>query len=545
MKNSEYSQFYENLQQELKFSTNNCKFESKNLQISNDIYSLYRTYEIHLKDKKMLSSPQKFIKQLFFLFKSYAYSDFNDIKNQNFISKEVSRFFNYHKLDIDKLEILLTEMQDCNIPDIEENDLLLIKVVISYFFFSNDFDIRGIDPNDAIASTELTYKLACIYNESNFNQTTAIELFEYLKASKYYKSYNYYGELLFTKYNEKEKALSLFKEGSTNKADKCYQNYYYASMYFLNFDDILDNGKKIEDKYNKLCSMIELLLNCYSVGNIENCLDIILFFKLGCKHWLIKDRLQRKYGNYLNEIYQFLFDFLEKDKMSSEIYSQTTYYTCKIALGLLYYYDFIQKIKVNIQKASNLLFEIYSKSGNIFYQMQVSSIIYKIPIELQRQNYFEENIFNFHLIYLSRTSIDKLDASFYYSLAKLFDKGIGTPRNKCKAYIFYRKASLYNSNELTTYFWNQYRKYKSKNKLKLREFQQIEAQLKSMSHKSLENIDIEIECTICLSKVKQIVIQPCLHQLCNECFNRIENSAKCPICRGNINSSLQIYKNKI
>ena len=66
-----------------------------------------------------------------------------------------------------------------------------------------------------------------------------------------------------------------------------------------------------------------------------------------------------------------------------------------------------------------------------------------------------------------------------------------------------------------------------------------------MSHKSLENIDIEIECTICLSKVKQIVIKPCLHQLCNECFNRIEKSAKCPICRGKINSSLQIYKNKI
>lgn len=42
-----------------------------------------------------------------------------------------------------------------------------------------------------------------------------------------------------------------------------------------------------------------------------------------------------------------------------------------------------------------------------------------------------------------------------------------------------------------------------------------------MSYKGIENIDIEIECIICLNKVKKVVIYPYLHKFLFECLKKL------------------------
>ena len=131
--------------------------------------------------------------------------------------------------------------------------------------------------------------------------------------------------------------------------------------------------------------------------------------------------------------------------------------------------------------------------------------------------------------------MNNLDASFFYSLGQLNEKGIGTHMNNTTAYIYYLKASQYESNKLETYFMNNYRKYKSLQKLKLKKFIEIEDKLNRMnfSKKIKENED-ELDCVICFDNIKQIVMAPCLHKLCNECYEHIKEKEKCPICRGKI-----------
>ena len=69
-----------------------------------------------------------------------------------------------------------------------------------------------------------------------------------------------------------------------------------------------------------------------------------------------------------------------------------------------------------------------------------------------------------------------------------------------------------------------------------------------MSYKDIENIDIEIECIICLNKVKKVVIYLCLHKFLFECLNKIiqntNNYTKCPKCRSIINTYAPIFSNE-
>ena len=539
LKRFNHSNFYVGVEMELSNQLNLERilfFYSTNVELTNDIYSMYRIYELLTKKNKIKFCPNTFFHKLFFLFKSFAFSDFAEL-NQNFIFKEILRFFKTHDYDIKKFDILLSIMQEIDSVYIKKYDLYIIKVVLSYFFFYNDYDIQQIKVDNALECKELTYKVACIYNERKFEPNTVKNLFEQLRIAKYYKCYNYYGELLFTKYNEKEKALSLFREGSKNGENKCYYKFYCASLYFFNFDDILDNKNKLQTRYNKLCFMIDLLINCYSVGNFHNCIDLCLFFKLGCKYCHIKERLQRKYGKYISEIYEFCseknYDISNKKK---------------IFIGLLNYYDIIPNVTPDTLKANRIFSEIFYETNEPIFQIYVSYFIYKILKYSNTKLDIEKIIFRAHLNYMIQTPIDELDASFYYSLARLYEKGIGTPKNNCKSYIFYKKAAQYSSNSLATYSLNQYRKYKSIKKLKLKKYQQIETQLNSMSYKTIENIDIEIECTICLNKIKQVVIRPCLHKFCFECLNKIiqnsNNYTKCPICRSIINSYTSIFSNQ-
>ena len=541
LKKSEFYPFYQGLQHELglnKFPQNYQKafaIYQYQAQNSNDVYSLYHIYEMFLKQ----NDPANFPLKCFCLLKSFAFIDYSDIKNRSYIYEEVKRLFDYKQFTQKKFNLLLHKLDNIESPIFKSRDLLIIKDVISYVFFHNtNFD--DLQNESMCNNDEAMYKLACFLENEGKEEAIVKKLFEKLVNNKFYKSYSYYGDLLFEKYNEKEKAFRVFREGSVNGATKCFQKFYYSSLHLMKFEDIIGKNIKFEVKYKKLCFLIDLLMNCYSIGNITNCLDIIFLIKLGYKYCEFRERLRAKYAKYINEILKFIIDNKDKETIIPSTFDSNTYTYLLFTLGVAYYFDFLSEIKQNFEKAFNIFNEMYMHVEDISIQIMISSFLYKIMkkqelINREKYNHLEKEIYDLHINHLNNTSMNNLDASFFYSLGQLNEKGIGTHINNTTAYIYYLKASQYESNKLETYFMNNYRKYKSLQKLKLKKFIEIEDKLNKMNFsKEIKENEDELDCVICFDNIKQIVMAPCLHKLCNECYEHIKEKEKCPICRGKI-----------
>lgn len=550
VKISKFYHFYQGLHYELglnQFPRNYQKafaIYQYQAQNSNDVYSLYHIYELLLQQK----DPANFPLTWYCLFKSFAFMDYSDIKNRSFIYEEVERLFNYKEFTKAQFNLLLHKFKTIESPIFKQKDLLIINDVISYFFFNTNTNFTNLQNESFCNNDEATYKLACLLESEGKEEEIVKKLFEKLRNNKFYKSYSYYGDLLFEKYNEKEKAFRIFREGSVNGATKCYQKFYYSSLHLIKFEEIIGKKTKIEEKYRKLCFLIDILMNCYSIGHIRNCLDIIFLIKLGCKYCEFKDRLRAKYDKYINEILKFIIDNKDNETIISSTFGNNTYVYLLFTLGIAYYFNLSSTIKQNLEKAFNIFNEIYLRVEDMSFKVMISSFLYKIMkkeklnSKERSNNNLEKYIYDLHINYLNNTSMNNLDASFFYSLAQLNEKGIGTSVNNISAYIYYLKASQYTNNKLETYFMNNYRKYKSLQKMKLKKFIEIEEKLNKMKFSEIKKNEDEIDCIICFDNVKQIVMAPCLHKLCNKCYEHIKEKEKCPICRGKIICSYTIKK---
>lgn len=122
--------------------------------------------------------------------------------------------------------------------------------------------------------------------------------------------------------------------------------------------------------------------------------------------------------------------------------------------------------------------------------------------------------------------------STFYLLGRMHEKGYGINKDDELAFSYYYitnqkkgKLNFFAPNFLS------YRKYKAKKKIESPYFKKIEEGFKSKVVTKFIDDDDKI-CCICYVNMKNIAFIPCMHKICSDCYAKIPDNEKCPICRG-------------
>ena len=508
-----------------------------------DPLSIYRMYRIHLEDFYKFYIKRNKIYQWFFLFFSFAMSKYsskttvsNLISDIN-ITNEINLYKEIYDPELIRFETVMlfieTNYQKISIKGeklifaIERDTITLIKSLILYFFMNSQQQETLLYLSLA-GNMEATYKLACIYMKENKPSSQIQELFTICEQRKYYRSYKDYGFFLFHTMNDKKKAYNIFKEGAIHGNPSCFENYYYLELYFFNFEKFLSQSTPQNEKKVMLSTIINLIINCYSIKILYVFFDFIYILKLAHKHAKLQKEIQQYYGVYINEIVEYI-----ETNINSESFSYYDYY---IPLSIYYSYPFDPQKVPNSLKAYNCLYNNYVTLKNNLNKRYAFTFLYKYQKKMKQSNELsktEKDLFSVTMECLNQQKNSELSVSLLYSVGKLYDKGIGTKENKVAAYIFYKKASEYETKTISNYPHFNYKKYKSKIKLQ-------EDFFKGFSL-AVNNFDLlggnkceKRECPICYIKSDLKMIIPCLHQICGNCFWKLNEKGICPICRGYI-----------
>ena len=506
-----------------------------------DPLSIYRMYRIHLEDFYKFYIKRNKIYQWFFLFFSFAMSKYSSEKIVSNIISDINITFemNLYKEIYDPYLIrfeavmLLAETNyqklstkgEKLIVGIERNTITLIKSLILYFFL-NSQQQETILYLSLTGNIEATYKLACIYMKEKKPSKDIQELFTICENRKYYRSYKDYGLFLFHTMNDKKKAYHIFKEGAMHGNHSCFENYYYLELYFFNYERFLSESTPRNEKKVMLSTIVNLIINCYSIKTLHVFFDFIYILKLGHKHAKLHKEIQQHYGVYINEIVEYI-----ETNINSLSLFYDDYYT---PLSIYYSYPFEPQKVPNLSKAYNCLYNYYVTSNNLNKRYALT-FLYKFQKKMKQSanelSKTEKDLYSITMKCLNQQKNSVLSATFLYLVGKLFEKGIGTKENKVAAYIFYKKASESEIKTISYYPEFNYKKYKSKIKLQEDFFKGFDLAVNTFH---LFDDCKERECPVCYNKSELKMIIPCLHQFCNNCIMKFKEKGICPICRGAI-----------
>ena len=195
---------------------------------------------------------------------------------------------------------------------------------------------------------------------------------------------------------------------------------------------------------------------------LENYALSIGIYNLKVRHWNLKIFIDSKYYSYTKE---FISNLLEnscstlneeeiktKKELIKEIYQRTEFFSeYNLSCGVLYYYGIDDIINIDLQK-SLLKFQIsYDNSDSTSYKRFCFSYISRIKQKLynldQKYITFEENedskkkLFDSYNNSINKEYITFLSSSFFYYLAKLYEKKWGNNGNDLMEYICLKRAS--------------------------------------------------------------------------------------------------------
>jgi len=131
-------------------------------------------------------------------------------------------------------------------------------------------------------------------------------------------------------------------------------------------------------------------------------------------------------------------------------------------------------------------------------------------------------------------NLQDFSSSYFYFMGKIFENGWGCKKNDITAYCYYlhgkdAKIKSLGTGSVISY----YRRFKSIKKLKSQKIMKTVRNLDKMKNNLFQNLD-EKECFICFENDKNTVFFPCMHMVCNGCYDQIKDSARCPACRTKI-----------
>ena len=565
-KNFEISNFLEGVQYE--YGLNNYKIDvNKAFNIyklaadtTTDCLSMYKMYTIYFREYKKFNIARDKILEKFYLFKCLAYSPHCVYsRNIELYSKvdliyEIAYHLDIEDNNLEKINKLLDYLLEINdkFKNSQNKEILLYKFPPSQISL-----IKGVilhkypkDDNDKIKSLEILsqlilfahdeaiYKLGCL--EIKKDLKLAKSFFEKLEENKYYRAYDEYGKLLYTYFNEDEKALKIFQEGMKNGNFYCYIYYYDLKLYLIKKEEYYENKENLGKKLFKL---LDIILNDILCGGVFSFFEYFYLRLFLIKHFNLKKQIDEKYGEITKELINFLLNITkpeQKNLLNNNFNNDYAEAEFCFSLGILYYYGVDNLIQKDYKKSYELINRCYNFHNSKSYKRFIYSYIFKIykhnkdkNLKLPKIDEIKKNIFDLYYSSLSEQKIQQLSSSYFYYLAKLYELGIGTEKNYLMAYAYYLQASKKEPKSLGKGSIISYkRNWKTKEILKKKIFVDVEYSLDNLVD---DDLGVGIEgnlCCICYQNERNHIILPCKHKFCENCVNLLEE--KCPLCRGKI-----------
>ena len=473
---SEYKEFYEALKYEYGYEV------EQNLELALSLYtktsgknstnylSMARMYDIYRNNEEKFNIKKDKNLELLYLFKSFSYCPISIMKgNKSYIKfpldlrYSVASFLDKNDPEIkNTLSYLDKLMEVSKYKDIiSQNDCNIMKGFIEGYFKSWDDYNNGIDLLTALAyddSFESAYRLIVIYS----NQLTEIdkndkekkesliskmyEFYYFLEKNKYYRVFADYGLFLYNILRKFDEALEIFKEGYENNQYECAYYYFHA---FTKKDN-----ETIYDINNfnsiSFINIFQALIDSFIFGEIYSLNNMFDYLIIMTKKYNLFSQLSNKYMPFLNEIAELCLSFILGDKREENLKKYSPYDTITLkfsayhALSLIFMYGLTIKVKKNLIKAEKCL--KHAMEVNVYSKPYYTRLIYKIRKKLFELGVFEDknDLINYEHkvlnLYIQYKDHQNYGNSFYYYFGKLYEKGIGTKKNKQIAYSYYQKG---------------------------------------------------------------------------------------------------------
>ena len=507
-----------------------------------DLLSMYRMYKIYLSDYTKFGIKQDRALEKFYLFKCFAYGDFGLLDYENYlcftidVHREITTHIAQEDRGLTKLRRLLYLLKDNNNYNISREALQIIGTVIPYsLHIDKSYDISKLEALCFMKSNEGLFKISYCLNKISKDER-ARHLLNILVNNKEinYKICNSYGSLLYNN-KKKLKCFNVLKEGTKSDIN-CFRLYYSIYLTMLDFPKIKDS----KELQNDIFSFLDFLLSRYIYGDMFFLFEFLYLAKISIRHFNLKERIIEKFKPVIEEIYIFLKGLMNKKNECLSMFMNKNAYVemmLNLTVLILYQNDYNIKVDISLKEMENFYKKVVKEVNLELIRKFYYNYLYKLRKKICTEdasytNKFEKTkkkLFNMFRVGLDEEEADDISSSVWFSLGRIYEKGIGVKRDLIGAFSFYYSA--HNKEEKYLPFSPTlllYRKYKGG--LKMRS---LRSQLDNIEKSLMEN-DEERECSICFTNLKNVIVLPCLHKFCDQCYTELTKLGKCPYCRGHI-----------
>lgn len=550
MDKSPYKTFYEGLKYELGYCGVTANKEiayqiyKDGADNANDVFCMYRLYVIHLRDYNKFNMFRDRIQEKWYLFKCVAYSESAIIDKAGYLFQRIDPIYEaelHFALEdskgekFDRMLQLLTKNKKYNF---RKRDIILIRFCFHYVF-------NWLDQENLLHEAE---QLCFVNNSQGLNILAYISkklfydkrLFEiYIKEAIRQGNNNAsldYSKYLFEEALQKEKAVEVALKGA-NTNFKCGRLYCTLLAYTIDYEKLKDD----QLLQSTVITSMEYLINCLVIDDIYAAFEFFHLLKVLINHYGLVNNLLERYKEFINEFGRFIKEVIYKKDYVINCFGWTDSYSELVTVEVMYYcYNFSTDEYPTIpgDELANVMFDVYESNTNLLNQQLYYYYVFKIRKKLSKDSLFmrgklEES--EKQLVKISKKVYEdhfSTAPSTFYLLGRMHEKGYGINKDEKLAFSYYYitnqkkgKLNFFAPNFLS------YRKFKAKKKIESPYFKKIEEDFKSKVVTKFIDDDDKI-CCICYVNMKNIAFIPCMHKICSDCYAKIPDNEKCPICRG-------------
>ena len=284
---------------------------------------------------------------------------------------------------------------------------------------------------------------------------------------------------------------------------------------------------------------MEYLINSLIIDDIYAAFEFFHLLKILIKHYGLERNLKERYKEFINEFCRFIREMLFRKNYVIDCFGWLDSYSEFVTVEVMYYcYHFCDSHTISGKELERLMFDVYDTNTNLLNQQLYYYFVYKIRKQLANSSHLLLGQFKEAQKQLVRISKQVYEehfstaASTFYLLGRVHEKGYGVEKNDQLAFSYYYIANQKKGrlNFFAPTFLS-FRKYKAKKKVESAYFRKIEEEFNSRLVTQFVD-DEERLCCICYVNVKNMAFIPCMHKICSDCYARLPDSEKCPMCRG-------------
>ena len=506
-----------------------------NAQHTTDCLSMFRMYDIHFRDYKKFNIKQDQALMMYYLCKSCAYMPiyvdnyfiYKLITPWNDVSIIVELLDNTWQTYTDFFNWFKRSKQYTHL----HHQIDFIKLAPMYIL-GKVTDYSALKAEATKDNPEIMLKLADSLYFSNKEYT--LELLEQLVDMKYYRAYDLYAGIVIMELEMYEEGAKRYHDGMLGGNFNCFGAYYFAKLKLIDFSN-----------------QNEIIQNL--LGLLDPLLDSLLFqdFFMFEEFFIVIHYLQKRgikiptyYIKCVDDIATYLLSLnnLRNDDLLA-------------SLGALYGFGISTLIPKDYDKALECYNKILtiSAEGNGRYRAAFGMIH-----SIKKKLFNEGKITKDELDQVARRHLKAAEANIdFYTLEKVGSSGtyfaarlrelIPEKKDELVQQFYYYEKSVASTNP-TNVLQTNLRKEKSRKKL-------LEERMKCFRDNKDEILQIyngsnsgnsgsnsssnkpkrvsklaEVKCEICIDNNISIVLAPCLHKMCEECYYKLHKET-CPFCR--------------